>query len=115
MSDFITFNASTVPMNFELQGFGRLKWNGTQYEFEGDPHESAKVFAEHLLHEVNAGRNRERELVEGLERTTTALEAALEELRLIRMKDCGAVYDNMIRRFGPVAAQDARSLIGGDQ
>ncbi|MFT4076460.1 MAG: hypothetical protein QM647_13120 [Asticcacaulis sp.] len=46
--------ANPTP-NYVIQGFGKLKWNGSQYEFEGDPQESAKVFAEHLLRVVNDG------------------------------------------------------------
>lgn len=56
----VTISSATVfeqanlpPPNYSLQGFGKLKWNGQQYEFEGDPHESAKVFAQHLLGVVN--------------------------------------------------------------
>lgn len=45
--------AEPMMWDFHFKGLGTLKWVDDHYEFEGDPHESAKVFAEYLASELN--------------------------------------------------------------
>lgn len=60
--------------DYVLQGFGTLKWTEDHYEFEGDPHESARVFASALVEEVNA-LERTREKLKAMRERAEAAEA----------------------------------------